>query len=159
MKCWRPCKWSFDRNYTSFSRKYEICIFSWNHFEKSSEFDHHRLSWKQKWWLNDRVVDRGTVTIPWFSRAFAICIFGWNVEDPEIGHLIGIEHHLVGDYKSARFVEIIFKSLWTSISIDSLGSTSGVRMTWYTIGTVCSRLMQYLLNTQNAIEEDLIGRW
>ena len=42
------------------SRKYDICIFSCNHFEKSMENDHHRLSGKTKWWLNDRSNERGT---------------------------------------------------------------------------------------------------
>ena len=115
----------FKRSFRVFSRKYEICIFSWNHFEKSTEVDHHRLSWKQKWWLNDRVVDRGTLTIPRFCRAFEICIFGWNVEDPANGHLIGIIHHLVGNMKSAYVHEIIFKSLQNLIIIDFLGKQSG----------------------------------
>ena len=77
MKCWRPCKWSFDRNYTSFSRKYEICIFSWNHFEKSTEVDHHRLSWKKKWWLNDRIGERGhdvLIGLVWSAR---LCQNSW----------------------------------------------------------------------------------
>ena len=65
--------------------------------------------------------------MPWFSRAFEACIFGCNVEDPEIGHLIGIGHHLVGNIKSAYFHEIIFKSLQNLTIIDILGKQSDVK--------------------------------
>ena len=91
-----------------------------------------------KWWLNDRVVDRGTLTIPRFSWAFAICTFGCNVEDPANNHLIGIIRHLVGNMKSAYLHEIVFKSLQNLIIIDFLGRGSGGEMTeWVKWGARC----------------------
>jgi len=62
-------------------------------------------------------------------------MFGSNVEDPENGHMIGILGCLVGNMKSAYVHEIIFKRQWKMMSIVFLGSTSGVGMSSYTIGT------------------------
>jgi hypothetical protein len=59
------------------------------------------------------------------DRNTKICSFGLNVEDPQYGHMIGIIHHLVGEYKSAYFPEIILKSLQKLIIIDYPGRRSG----------------------------------